>query len=393
MGQLSEEPPATVTTDAYLRLSNLSRLVHREVVKLVGLSAVAVAVFLVTQAAATYHRAQLDLDAATWYERGRAHLAAPAPARAVDALRKAVTRRPDDWLYASTLAEALVADGQPDAARQLLERWRVLRPDNAEVTMRLARIEADAGRLDEAVAHYEAALHGRWEGDAAAARLDLRRELIQRLLASGRTAAALSHVLTLAANLPDDPVSQRQVARLFLAARDPGRALEHFQRVLRLVPGDPAARAGAGEAAFAMDDDARAVSFVRGLTDTRSAYIFAVSSAAIAGDPWLSRLSNAERGRRLTAAVTRASQQLTACRARTPAATPLADKSGAALVEALDAFRRGLPGVRLGESPETIDRGIGLAVRAFEQVAAQCPPLDPAGEALRRVARRHGVAG
>ncbi len=373
------------------RLTDLSRIVHREVVLLVVLSALAVAVFLLTQAAAAAMRGQQQRDAGAWFERGRTSLARGATAEAVDALRKAVAGRPDEWAYARTLADAFAADGRSDAARQLLLRWRARQPDAADVNTHLARLEAASSHRDEAVRYYESALNGRWEGDPAAGRTALRRELIELLLREGDTAAALSHALTLAANVPDAPGPQRDVARLFRAAGDPARALDHYQRVLRLVPGDAAARAGAGDAAFALGDYTRALGYVRGLADAPSRRITAVAEAIRAYDPLASRLAGAERERRLEAAVDEATRQLRECRARAAPKTPLAGRTAAALVEVLTTFRRGLSPARLREAPEVLDRGLDLVGQAFDAVAAQCPPLDERGEALRRLARRHAA--
>ncbi len=369
-------------------LSQLSRIVHREVVLLLVLSAFAFGLFLFTQAAAAANRAQQELDARAWFDRGRVALANGATANAVVALRRAAAGSADDWSIARTLASALVADGRPDASRQLLLRWRALHPDDAEVHAHLARVEARSGNVNEAVAYYESALHGRWP-DGATERVALRREVIQLLLGAGRSAAALSHVLTMAANLPDTPGAQLEVAGLFMAAGDPARALEHYQRTLRLAPGERAARAGAGAAAFALHDYPRALGYVRGLPDTASQRIAAVAEHVVALDPRSPRLPAAVRTRRLAATIDTAARLFERCRASAPAPTPLAGRSDTALAAALTAFATGLTPVSLRETPEVIDRGFDLAARAVDLVAARCPPLDSRGEAVQRLARLH----
>ncbi len=135
----------------------------------------------------------------------------------------------------------------------------------------------------------------------------------------------------------------------------------------------------------------RALGYVRGLEDAPSRRIAGITSAIGAFDPLRPRLSSAERERRLEAAADEAIGQLRACRARAEAPTPLVDRTGAALVEILATFRRGLSPARLREAPEVLDRGLDLVAQAFEVVAAQCPPLDERGEALRRIARQHAV--
>lgn len=159
------------------RLSDLARLVHREVVLLAALAGIAAGGFLFTQWVAASNRARQSSDASRWFERGRARLDEGRTSQAVTALDRASARQPDDWDYARTLADALVADDQTDAARQLLLRWRLRRPDEAAVNTRLASLEARHGDVRAAV-DYASALHGRWRESAESSRLALRRELI-----------------------------------------------------------------------------------------------------------------------------------------------------------------------------------------------------------------------
>lgn len=356
------------------------------------LSALAGAGFLLTQWAAASNRSIQTADATSWFDRGQARLAQGRTREAVRALEGAVARRPDDWVYARTLANALATDGQIDAARQMLLRWRLRRPDDAEVNMQLARLEAASGDVPAAIEYYESALHGRWSEPATTSRLELRRELIRYQLAHGQAGPALAQTLVLAANLPDEPAAHVESGRMFLATGDATRAMDHFTRALRLEPGNTDARVGAAEAAFTLGDYAAALTQARGLTDEPSRTRARIAAAVIANDPLEPRLSFGERERRLASAVDYARQRFAACRQTAPRASPLAERTALALEDALTAFRADLTAQRLRESPAFIERGLRLVQQALVSTSQRCPPLDARADALLRVARRHGTA-
>jgi tetratricopeptide (TPR) repeat protein len=387
------------------RFFELPRIVHRELVLLLVLSAVAGGAYVFTQAAATATDARTLADAAAWYERGQTRLAEGRSAEAITALRRAVARDPERWDYARRLAEALAADGQTAPARQALLQWRLRRPDDVDVNLQLARLEARVGDATAGIGYYESALYGHWDVGAQAARQALRREVIAYLLSRDETSAALAHVQALAANQPDRPAAHRESAALFLAAGDATRALEYYQRALRLAPDDAEARAGAGGAAFALGDYARVLTLLRGATDEASVDRYRVAAAVIANDPLQPRLSFAERERRLRRALAYALARLDSCggdagheAAATPAAptgepASVAPPPGAldSLAATIRAWRDALTPAALRESADALEQGLTLVHRALTTEAPGCPPLDARGEALVRAARRHGA--
>ena len=378
--------------DPYPRLPDLARVIHREIVLLAVLSALAAAGFVLTQWAAGSNRSLQTADATSWFDRGRARLARGRTSEAVTALEWAVARRPDEWVYARTLTDALAKDGQVDAARQMLLRWRLRRPDDAEVNVQLARLEAAGGDVAAAVEYYESALHGRWSEPATPSRLDLRRELIRYQLAHGQAGPALAQALVLAANLPDEPAAHVESGRLFLATGDAARAMDHFTRALRLEPGNTEARVGATESAFALGDYAEALTQARGLSDAPSRTRARIAAAVIANDPLEPRLSFDQRERRLASAVDYASEQFAACRESAPPGSPLAQRTARALADHLTGFRADLSPQRLRESPAVIERGLRLVSQALASVSQRCPSLAERADALVRVVRRHGAA-
>ena len=373
------------------RLADLSRLIHREVVLLAVLSAMAAGGFLLTRWAAADNLERRELDAAAWFARGRLALSAGQAAPAVRAFERAASRRPDDWTYASALADALIADDQSASARRVLLQWRQRRPDAPAVNIQLARLEADSGDVDAAVGYYESALHGQWSEPTVISRLDLRRELIHFQLRQGLVAPALAQTLILAANVPDEAAAHIDVGELLLSAGDPDRALDRFARALRLEPTNIRARAAGVKAAYALGDYPRVLSYARGLSDAETRERARVATLVLATDPLEPRLSFGERGRRLATLAEYAARQLDVCRQRSPQATPLAERTAQALADALAGFTAGLSPSRLRESSDVLERGVRLGAQALDVVRQRCPPLEPRGEAIVRVARRHGV--
>ena len=96
----------------------LSSFVHRELVLLAVLSAVTVAAFFLTRAAAVSNEALGRQDAAAWFE--RAERAGESPEAALTALRRAVAKDPDNREYRLALAGELAAGGQLDEADRVL---------------------------------------------------------------------------------------------------------------------------------------------------------------------------------------------------------------------------------------------------------------------------------
>ena len=195
-----------------------STFVHREIVVLVALCALVVVGFVLTRVAAAANRAHRLRDAATWYHTGEQRLASGQTELAVQALRRATAINRDSRPYRLALAGALAAGGQDDGARQVLVGVRESTPEDPEVNVQLARLEARHNNLAETVRYYQNAVYGSWDVDQGDARRQVRIELIRYLLAHEQRARALSELLVLTGNLPDDVTSQAEAGRLFLEA-------------------------------------------------------------------------------------------------------------------------------------------------------------------------------
>lgn len=372
-------------------LAHWTRLLRQEGVRLTALVAIAVAAFWGTRALAQSNAALRRSQAAQWFAVGQEALRAGRSTAAVEALRRSAARDPARTRYRLALAEALATSHLDDEARRELLALRDAQPEDAETNLQLARVEARRGSPDAARRFYEGAIAGLWRPEQAEARRATRIELVEFLLAGDARARALSELLVLDANLPDEPALQVRVGDLFLRAGDPRRALAHFGLVLRKEPASPAALAGAGTAAFALGDYRRALRFFDPLpVDAAVAGQRELAALVLAMDPLAPRLSAAERRRRLTTAADTALEAVTDCLAATPAGDGDLDaprRDVEALVEALGAR----PGRR--EVPAAIDDGLELVAHAQQASAARCgTPPSARARALLLIARLRGFA-
>lgn len=363
--------------------------IHREIAVIAMLCVVVVLGFVLTRAAAGANRALRLRDATAWYETGKRELADGHTAPAILALRRATAIARDDRAFQLALAAALAADQQDDAARQVLLSVRESMPEDPDVNVRLARLLARTDNVSGATRYYQNALYGVWSGDASAARRQVRIELIRYLLAHQQGGRALSELLVLSGNLPDDVQSQNEAGQLYMEAGDAPRALDHFRKALRLDRANAAALAGAGEAAFNVGDYVSAQRFLRAAVPSsgRVTELRAVTELILSGDPLRPGLSLQQRQERVTAALQRALGALDECAAQRPAplddSVPLRADATALLPQlALD---------RVRHAPEGIDAGVHLVYRIEQLTAGACGHTSAIDRALLLIGRRHEV--
>jgi tetratricopeptide (TPR) repeat protein len=176
----------------------------------------------------------------------------------------AVLKDRENRLYRLALADALAVRRLDGEARRVLLVLRDTQPEDPETNLRLARLETRGADADAARRYYQNALSSLWRREQAEERRRVRVELIEFLLTHEERARALSELLLLAANLPEDAAVQAHVGRMFLAAGNPRLALDHFVAAVHLDSSNGEALAGAGEAAFELGDCARALRYLTG---------------------------------------------------------------------------------------------------------------------------------
>jgi tetratricopeptide (TPR) repeat protein len=375
------------------RESRRLRLVHREILVLVSLAAVAVVAFIFTREFAIANDRMRRQDAAVWYEVGRRALAGGRPVEALTALRRAVSKDQGNTRFQVALAAALSTTQEDAAARQVLVGLRAVVPEDADVNTELARLEARQGNLPEARRYYQSALNALWAVAQSDARRALRLELIRLLLDHGEKSRALSEILLLSANLPDTPAAHVETARLFVAAADQGHALEQFARALTLDPQNAAAQLGAGESAFALGDYPRARRYLAAaphdagqVTELR-----ALTDLVLTNDPMAPRLSADERTRRLLIVVEHARQRVAACLAAPPSSGPAARADLDALQREVEDFVPTLSPRAVREQADIIESGLELALRIEQQTEHRCAPVTARDRALLLIAHAHRI--
>ena len=361
-----------------------TQLVHREIFQLCALVALAVAAFLVTRAIAISNREMTLRDAAEWFRRGQVAMRSGDVDAAIDSLRRATVRDRDDKRYILALAQALTLKKDHDGARSVLMTLREAEPEDREVNLQLARLAAARQDVTEALRFYHNALYAPWPNDMVDARRDVRLELARFLLSHHQTGRALSELLALTADMPDEIALHLQAAQLFADAGDETHALEHFTLALRKDPGKREAIAGAGLAAFRLGDYAAARSYLRRLTDaddvrgTRE-----VVELVLSRDPLAPRLGSIERRQRLIGDVEYVDQRIQMCIEngnRSVESTTLATEVQA-FVAQLEK-----PGVL---EQDAVEAGVDLLARLEDEIAQRCLPATPLDQALALIGRRH----
>ena len=235
------------------------RILRRDMLLLSVIAACAVGLFLVTKSVAAREGEIESRVAAIWFQDGERKLSAGEIDEAIDSFRKATGIDRENRRYVMALADALAAGNHNIEAQQALLRLREQDPTNAEVNLRLARLAAKSGDVSEAVLYYHSSLDGMWKGpDVASRRRNVRKELIDFLIARQDQDRALSELLVLDSELPQNADAHVQAAKLYLRVGDAGRALNDFIEAVRLDPLNDEALAGAGETELRLGDRRKA---------------------------------------------------------------------------------------------------------------------------------------
>lgn len=259
------------------------------------------------------------------YAQGLAEASASEYDDAIAAFRAALTCDPTNSQYQLSLARALRDSNDPrlldEAESYLLALWQRA-PQDAAVNLALARVAAHRGSIEDATRYYHNAMYGVWKSDADANRTKARIELIQFLLKKSAPDKAESEMMALAASLPPDPAAHLQAAQLFDQARDYPNALAQYQEVLHVEPENASALAGAGAAAYLIGNYATAQRYLEAAVransqDADSSQLLATSDLILRANPFQSHISDAERNRRITAALAQAEKRLAECAEQT----------------------------------------------------------------------------
>lgn len=366
-------------------------LAQREVALLLALSVSAAALFFTTRTLAAWSHKQQLLEAAAWYDRGEAAVAAGHADEGLDALRHAASADQTSVLYALALARGLARTGRDDEAWQILQRLRGEQPEHAEINYRLARLAASRGDPAAAIRYYHNAMYGIASNDPQLTRHAIALELAGVLLDHGDRDRALAELIDLATELGLGAADELRVAALFLRAGDAARARNHFLvAAAGAAAGAPTALAGAGDAAMAEHDFGAAEQYWQDAAtqgaEAEVADKLRLVRTVRSADPLAARIGTAERGRRLAAGLAVAAARLSSCRHD---ADPVPGTG--TIDDELARFQATPPGAVVRD-PDTLEPGVALVVRSLAEAARRCgtgtdPELERAwqliGEAHR----------
>jgi len=186
------------------------------------------------------------------YKGGQSFFIAGKLDQAIDHYRAAATLDRDHSVYTVALAQAILAQGRPSVAEQLLLPVLERDANDGPANLELARVLVQEGRPDEAKSYYHRAIFGMWQGpDAERNRTAGRYELIDLLAQSGDKQDLLSELLPLQDEAQNDS-ARRKVAHLFVVAGSPERASSMYRTILRQNPRDAEAYIGLADATLAM---------------------------------------------------------------------------------------------------------------------------------------------
>lgn len=281
----------------------------------------------------------------------------------------------DDQL---TLALALMkADAASEASLYLNEVLQS-RPQSGPANLALARIESQQGQVVDAISRFQRAADGSWMERPEENRAEARMELVETLARAGRSAQAKAELLSLTAQLPNDPVIQERVGQMLTDFGLLRESADFFQDIAQRHPQDAAAYQGRGEAQFRMGDYAAALETFRRVlvlhpSNQTAAQRIEACESILALDPTIRGLSVVERYKRSEKILSSTLGELAKCTAGQ------ANKS--ALSPDMEAARTTLARKRRPPSySDATESNLALALRLWSARQASCG-LKPAAEA------------
>lgn len=252
------------------------------------------------------------------YEAGLAQFQAGQPEAALDDFRAALSYDRDNPEYQLNLARALRDTGRLDESESYLNHLWESSPQDATINLALARLAVRRHSIDDALRYYHNAIYGIWPRDPELKRRQARLELIDFLLQQKANAQAQAELMALRQTLPSDPQLHLAVADRFRQAQDFTNALTEYEAVLKMGHQNSGAAAGAGEAAFQLGRYRTAQKYLQAAVDLapndpQLRQHLDLAGLVLATDPFLRRLPDAERNRRLALAFGYAGDRIKSC--------------------------------------------------------------------------------
>ena len=356
---------------------------------LAGVAAALLGVAVLGGLVSYYYRAERGKRADQEYQAGNALLRSDRIAEAIEQYRNALSIS-HSAAHRLALGLALVKADRPDEASIYIREVLRQQPESGPANLAMAGIAASQGETDDAASYYRHAIAGSWPDNPAQNRTQARIQLALFLAKSGRQAQARAEVLSLAADLPNDPSLRKQVGRMLLDFGLAREAADVFRDALKQGPPDQAVYDGLGDADFRMGDYRSAREAYRHALsidpgDQAAALRAEVCERILALDPTVRGIRAKERYRRSREILSQALTRFTAC-AGPESAIPAESK--AMVTRARAALAGKGPS---GSVSDAADADLQLAEELWAQRPPTCPSPgadDPFTLIMSRVAVR-----
>ena len=333
------------------------------------------------------------------FEAGMAAYQASDPERALDDFRAALSYDRDNPTYQLSLARALRDAGRLDESESYLVHLWEGSPQDSTINLALARLATRRRSIDDALRYYHNAIYGAWPTDPDANRRQTRFELIDFLLQQKAFAQARGELIALTQVLPPDRSVHLAIAERFREAQDLPNALAQYEVALKLDHKDPEALTGAGQVAFELGRYKSAQRYLQKAVelnpkDDELRQHLESASLVLDTDPFLRRISDAERNRRLVSAFAHAGERLRACAQQVQVALPSPSPAKGPQLRApapptgslpdlwyrWNAARRDLRQLNTASNADMPDMLMDLVSQIEQQTAQQCG--QPSGQDL-----------
>jgi Tetratricopeptide repeat. len=288
----------------------------------------------------------------------------------IEHLRTASTLDGDNSAYGVALAQAILADGRPGEAEQILLPLLERNETGGATNLAMARVLAKEGKLDEAKSYYHRAIYGLWPVGAEKNRTAARFELIDLLAHANARQELLAELLPIQGDSTSDVAQRKKIARLFVVAGSPARAVLTFRELLRRDPRDADSYVGLAEAALSLGDFATAridLLAAQKLMPEDSVSLrgrIALTDSVISLDPTQSGLSLPEQVRRSRNLV-----QMTLTSMRTCLGVQAPQ-----VAAALDSASLLLVGGRAAGQAQSVEQNLSLAEQLWGLRRSRCAP-------------------
>ena len=374
------------------KLFNLHLYLRQRPVMLGVLSALAVILFLVVTGLSNIFYAQRQALGDRWFHRGVSDLEAKKYQAAVTNFRSALLYSRDDSNYQLNLAEALLGANQTaQAYAYLLNLWD-REPENGQVNLELARIEAAKGQPQRAIRYYHDAVYAVWPNQQEQERVNARLELVELLLRLNAKAQAQAELIALRESVGEDPAEQVRMGDLFMRAGDYERGLAAYRVAVKADPHNSRALAGAGYAAFMLALYPLAEQYLQDAAeanpdDKTSDERLKITEMVLKMDPYRSIVSADERNHLVMRAFAIAGQRLTKC--GVPNGVVSGERMEPSLGDRWTAMKPQITLAQLTRQPDLADKAMDLIFRIERQTNTFCGTPAGADMALLLIAKLH----